>query len=152
MERQGFEPKIIAFCCHYCAFAAADLAGTMRLLYPPNVHIVRLPCTGKVDALYLLKAFEEGADGVFVAGCEEGSCHFQSGNIRAKKRVQYVKELLQQIGIESGRLEMFNLSSSMGERFAQIAREFTARIRELGPLLNQAEQTEGAKIAVEDES
>jgi coenzyme F420-reducing hydrogenase delta subunit len=149
MGREGFEPKIVGFCCHYCAFAAADLAGTMRLRYPPNIHIVRLPCTGKVDILYLLRAFEEGADGVFVAGCEEGSCHFVSGNIRAKKRVQYIKGLLEQIGIESERLEMFNLSSSMGERFAQIAREFTAKIRELGPLLEKAE--EEAEAAAKEE-
>ena len=130
----AFEPKIVAFCCHYCAFAAADLAGTMRLQYPPNVHIVRLPCTGKLDALYLLKAFEEGADGVMVAGCEEGSCHFTNGNFRAKKRVQHVRSLLEQIGIEGERLEMFNLSSSMGPRFAEIAREMTERIKKLGPL------------------
>lgn len=140
MEREGFEPKIIGFCCHYCAFAAADLAGTMRLCYPSNIHIIRLPCTGKVDALYLLKAFEEGADGVFVAGCEEGSCHFVSGNIRAKRKVQHVKKLLSQIGIESERLEMFNLSSSMGERFAGLAREFTAKIKGLGPLFERAEE------------
>ncbi len=133
-ETETFEPKIIAFCCHYCAFAAADLAGTMRLQYPPNIHIIRLPCTGKVDALYLLKAFEEGADGVMVAGCEEGSCHFTNGNLRAKKRVHHVRDQLEQTGIEGERLEMFNLSSAMGSRFAEIAHLMTDRIRKLGPL------------------
>ncbi len=123
------EPKIVAFCCHYCAFAAADLAGVLRLKYPPNVHIIRLPCTGKLDALYILKAFEAGADGVMVAGCLEGSCHFISGNIRAKKRVLAVKSLLAKLGIEPERLEFFNLSSAQGDRFAQIAREMTARLR-----------------------
>ena len=133
-KADGFEPKIIAFCCHYCAFAAADLAGVLRLKYPTNVYIVRLPCTGKLDQLYLLKAFENGADGVLVAGCLEGSCHFISGNLRAKKRVNAIKALLKEIGIEHERLEFFNLSSAQGERFAQIAREMTEKIRGLGSL------------------
>lgn len=128
-----FEPKIVAFCCHYCSYAAADLAGTMRLQYPSNIRIIRIPCTGKVDALYLLKAFEEGADGVFVAGCEEGSCHFLNGNIRAKKKVKYIKNLLDKIGIGGDRLEMYNLSAAMGQKFADIAREMTERIKKLGP-------------------
>ncbi|MDI6787301.1 MAG: hydrogenase iron-sulfur subunit [Planctomycetota bacterium] len=124
---------MLAFCCHYCAFAAADLAGVMRLSYPPNIKIIRIPCTGKLDVLYLLKAFEKGADGIIVAGCEEGSCHFQRGNLIAKKRVVYAKKLLQSIGIEDSRLEMFNLSSAMGGRFAQIASEMTEQIKRIGP-------------------
>ena len=91
---EGFEPKIVAFCCHYCAYTAADLAGSMRLQYPPNVRVVRLLCTGKTDPIFFLKAFEGGADGVFVAGCMEGDCHFLQGNYRAKKRVRYTKGLL----------------------------------------------------------
>ena len=128
-----FEPKIVAFCCNFCAFAAADLAGAMRLQYPPNVRIIRLPCTGKVDPLYLMKSFEEGADGVFVAGCLEGQCHFLKGNLRAKKRVAYVKRLLEEVGIEPERVEMYNLSSAMGGRFAEIVEEMTSKIKELGP-------------------
>ena len=130
-----FEPKIVAFCCNFCAFAAADLAGSLRLKYPPNVRIVRLPCTGKTDALYLMKAFEDGADGVFVAGCMEGECHFLEGNLRAKKRVAYVKRLLAEVGIEPERVEMYNLSSAMGGRFAEIVEEMTTKIKELGPCL-----------------
>ncbi|MEW5944688.1 MAG: hydrogenase iron-sulfur subunit [bacterium] len=130
---QGFDPVIVAFCCHYCAFAAADLAGSLRLQYPPNVRIVRLPCTGKLDVLYILKAFEYGADGVMVAGCLEGQCHFQKGNIRAKKRVGYAKKILESIGIEPERLEMYNLSSAMAARFAEISAEMTEKIRALGP-------------------
>jgi coenzyme F420-reducing hydrogenase delta subunit len=129
--------KIVAFCCHYCAFAAADLAGVLRLKYPPNVHIIRLPCTGKLDAIYLLKAFEAGADGVFVAGCLEGSCHFISGNLRAKRRVLAMKSLLPKLGIEKERLEFFNLSSAQGDRFAQIAREMTEQVEKIGPLKEQ---------------
>ena len=128
-----FEPKIVAFCCNYCAFAAADLAGAMRLQYPQNVRIVKLPCTGKVDALHLMKAFEDGADGVFVAGCLEGQCHYLEGNLRARKRVNYVKRLLEEVGIEGDRLEIYNLSSAMGGRFAEIVEEMTAKIKELGP-------------------
>jgi len=128
-----FEPKIVAYCCNFCAFAAADLAGAMRVQYPPNVRIIRLPCTGKIDAIHLMKAFEEGADGVFVAGCLEGQCHYLEGNLRAKKRVAYVKRLLAEVGIEPERAEMFNLSSAEGGRFAEIVEEMTQRIKELGP-------------------
>jgi coenzyme F420-reducing hydrogenase delta subunit len=149
---KAFEPKIVAFCCHYCAFAAADLAGVLRLKYPPNVHIIRLPCTGKIDTLYLLKAFEAGADGVMVAGCLEGSCHFISGNLRAKKRVLAVKSLLGKLGIERERLEFFNLSSAQGERFAQIAREMTEKIRALGPMRRlEPAPAEGVASAVASE-
>ena len=128
-----FEPKIVAYCCNFCAFAAADLAGAMRVQYPPNVRIIRLPCTGKVDAIHLMKSFEDGADGVFVAGCMEGECHFMEGNLRAKKKVAYVKRLLEEVGTDPQRIEMFNLSSAMGGRFAEIVEEMTQRVKEMGP-------------------
>ena len=136
----NFEPKIVAYCCNFCAFAAADLAGAMRLQYSPNVRIIRLPCTGKVDAIVLMKAFEEGADGVFVAGCLEGQCHYLEGNLRAKKRVAYVKKLLGETGIEPQRVEMYNLSSAMGARFAEIVEEVTERIKELGPVYTNGQK------------
>ncbi len=129
-----FEPKIVAFCCNFCAFAAADLAGAMRLQYPHSVRIIRLPCTGKVDTIHLLKALEDGADGVFVAGCLEGQCHYLEGNLRAKKRVAYAKRLLAEAGIAPERIDMFNLSSAMGGRFAEIVEEMTERITKLGPI------------------
>ncbi|KKM09180.1 heterodisulfide reductase subunit MvhD [Clostridiales bacterium PH28_bin88] len=128
-----FQPKIVAFCCYYCAYSAADLAGSMRLQYPPNIRLVEMPCSGKTDVRVLLEAFENGADGVYVAGCMEGDCHFLKGNIMAKRRVKALKKLLDEIGIGGERVEMFNLSSAMGPRFAEIAREFTERIRGLGP-------------------
>ena len=133
MTTNGFEPQIVAYCCNYCAFAAADLAGSMRLRYPPNILVVLLPCTGRVDVLHLLRAFEKGTDGVFVAGCLEGTCHFLEGNLQAKRRVAYTKQLLDAVGVGGDRLDMFNLSSSEGPRFAEIATEMTDRIRELGP-------------------
>ena len=115
----------------------------MRLNYPSNVKIVKLPCSGRVDAIHLMKAIEEGADGVFVAGCLEGDCHYQVGNLRAKKRVRYVRDLLVRIGIEGERVEMYNLSAGQGPRFAEIAREMTERIRQLGP--NPVKRTGSAK-------
>jgi coenzyme F420-reducing hydrogenase delta subunit len=123
----------VAFCCHYCAFAAADLAGSMRLSYPSNVKIVKIPCTGRIDVIHILKAFEGGADGVYVAGCLEGNCHFIEGNIWAKKRVQALKTLLDNIGLGGERVEMYNMSAAMGQRFADVANEMTERIRQLGP-------------------
>jgi coenzyme F420-reducing hydrogenase delta subunit len=116
----------------YCAYAAADAAGSMRLAYPSNVHIVLVPCSGRVDDLFILQAFEKGADCVYVAGCEEGSCHFVSGNLRAKKRVSNLRALLRDIGIEPERLEMFHISASQGGLFAKVAREMTERVRSLG--------------------
>jgi coenzyme F420-reducing hydrogenase delta subunit len=128
-----FEPLIVAFCCHYCAYTAADMAGSQRLCYPANVKIVRVPCSGKVDVIHLLKAFQKGADGVYVAGCLDGDCHFKNGNIRAARRVEAVQKTLDEIGIGSQRLAMFNMSAGMGNRFAQIAAQFTEKIIELGP-------------------
>ena len=133
MTSDRFEPQIVAFCCKYCAYAAADLAGSMRLNYPPNLKIIQLPCSGRVDMLHLLKAIEEGADGVCVAGCLEGECHFVEGNLKTKKKVLAVKKALEAVGVEPERVEMFNLSSAMGGRFAEIAEEMTERVRALGP-------------------
>jgi F420-non-reducing hydrogenase iron-sulfur subunit len=130
---KSFEPVIVAFCCHYCAYTAADMAGSLRLCYPPNVHILRVPCSGKVDAIHIMKAFQKGADGVYVAGCLEGDCHFKDGNFKAARRVVYVKRLLDEIGVGGERLEMMTMSAGMGERFAVTASEFTEKIRRLGP-------------------
>ena len=131
---EEFKPKILAFCCTYCAYSAADLAGSMRLKYSPYIRVVKLPCTGKVDSLFLLRAFEKGADGVFVAGCLEGQCHFIEGNINARKRVDYTKKLLKDVGVSPERLEMFNLSAAMGRQFAEICDNMTERIMQLGRL------------------
>jgi coenzyme F420-reducing hydrogenase delta subunit len=105
----------------------------MRLSYPSDVKIIQVPCSGRVDILHLLRAIEDGADGVYVAGCLEGECHYISGNLKAKKRVQYVKKVLEEIDVEPGRVEMFNLSSGEGPKFAQIAKEMVERIKVLGP-------------------
>ena len=105
----------------------------MRLSYPADIKIIQVPCTGRVDILHLLNAIEDGADGVYVAGCLEGECHYISGNLKARKKVAYVKKTLMEIGIEPERVEMFNLSSAQGARFAENAREMADRIKGLGP-------------------
>jgi len=145
---QNQDPMIIAFCCHYCAFTAADLAGTMRQQYPTNIRIVRLPCTGKVDVNMILQAFVEGADGVMVAGCEEGGCHFIQGNLRAKKRVEYAKQLLKVTGVNPERLEMYHIAASQGPLFAQRSKEFIERIKKVNSETEKVDDTEEQKSAV----
>jgi F420-non-reducing hydrogenase iron-sulfur subunit len=132
MDLVDREPVILALCCHYCAYAAADMAGSMRLQYPGSVRVLRFPCTGKIEVNYILTAFERGIDGIMVAGCLEGGCHFLEGNLRARRRIERAKELLDEIGLGAGRLEMFNLSSAEGPRFAQIATEMHQRVVKLG--------------------
>lgn len=128
-----YEPKVVAFCCTYCAYTAGDLAGSMRLEYAPNVRIVKILCSGKVDAVLLLRAFEDGADAVYVAGCNLGDCHFLEGNLRAIRTVAHAKHLLSEIGLEPERLEFFHVPASAGPVFAQRADEMTERARRLGP-------------------
>ena len=124
---------IVAFCCHFCAYAAADLAGALRVQCPPTVRVVKLPCTGKVDVLLLLQALEHGADGVMVAGCLEGDCHYQRGNLHARQRVERVQALIGQIGLEPERVRMFNMSSGMGQAWADAVTDMDAQIRIVGP-------------------
>lgn len=132
MAKEYF-PKVLGICCRWCSYAGADLAGAMRLQYSPAVKIMMVPCTGRVDILHLLKAFEAGWDAVFVSGCHEGDCHYLAGNIQARKRVNKVKKLLAEIGLEPERLEMFWVSSSEGPQFARVAQEMTERALKLGP-------------------
>ncbi|OGO18719.1 MAG: heterodisulfide reductase subunit MvhD [Chloroflexi bacterium RBG_16_48_8] len=129
----NFNPEITVFSCIYCAYMAADTAGSLRQEYPANIKIIRLPCTGKTDTRYILEAFEKGADGVYIAACSLGNCHHERGNERCKARVERTKEILKDIGIEPERLDMFFLSGAMGATFAHIAFQMTERIRELGP-------------------
>ena len=133
MADSNFEPKIIAFCCHYCAYASADLAGSMRLQYPAGVRIIRTPCTGRLEAEYYLRAMENGADGVLVAGCLEGGCHFIDGNLYAKKRVNAIRDLLQECGIEKERLRMVNISAAMAVNLVEIIQDLVEEIKKLGP-------------------
>ena len=133
MSLNNSEPIIVAFCCYYCAYSAADLAGSMRLQYPPNIRIIMTPCTGKIEVEYFLRAFENGADGVLVAGCEEGSCHFMEGNLVARRRVDYARGLLAEIGLQSERLRMANISAADAPHFAKTMRDMMETVRQLGP-------------------
>jgi coenzyme F420-reducing hydrogenase delta subunit len=133
MANSDFEPKIIAFCCHFCAYASADLAGSMRLQYPAGVRIIRTPCTGRLEVEYYLKAMENGADGVLVAGCLEGGCHFIDGNLYAKKRVNAIRGLLEECGIEKERLRMVNVSAAGAVNLVEIIHDLVNEIKRLGP-------------------
>jgi F420-non-reducing hydrogenase iron-sulfur subunit len=140
-EENGFEPELTAFSCIYCGSMAADTAGALRLTYPANVKLFRFPCTGKVDVEYILKAFEEGADGVYIVACPIGNCHHVHGNVRATKRLDYARELLEGIGLEGDRLGIFYMSGSQAHAFASAAEQMTERIRRLGPSPLRKEST-----------
>ena len=128
------EISIVAFCCNECSYAAADLAGTSRTQYPAAVRIIRVPCTGKVDLTYILKAFKDGADGVIVAGCLKDRCHYTDGNLKAEARVEFLKDVFESIGVGKSRLEMYFMSSAMFDIFVNKVKEFTETIRRVGKL------------------
>lgn len=135
MDKAAFEPKIVAYCCWWCAYGAADLAGISKLTYPASVRIVRVPCSGRVDPLHVLSAFKAGAHGVIVAGClKDGGCHYVDGNMKAEKRVKALKKALDSVGIGGDRLEMYFLSAGMPDKFVEYTTEFARRIERLGPV------------------
>ncbi len=140
-----FEPKIVGFLCNWCSYAGADLAGTARMKYAPNVRGVRVMCTGRLEPTFVLKAFQLGADGVLICGCHPGDCHYLEGNYKTARRISLLKSMLKQLGIEEGRLRLEWVSASEGERFAQIVDEMTAQIKELGPFAKNGEGGENAK-------
>ncbi len=133
MSAARWEPHIIVFACNYCAYAAADLAGSQRRQYPPNVRIIHTPCTGKIEMEHILDAFLKGVDGVLVAGCLEGGCHFQEGNLRARKRTDRIREMLGEIGVGVDRLRMVNLSAAMAPTFVESVEQIVDTVRALGP-------------------
>jgi F420-non-reducing hydrogenase iron-sulfur subunit len=142
-----WEPQIIAFCCNYCAYAAADLAGSQRRQYPPNVRIIHTPCTGKIEMEHILEAFLKGVDGILVAGCLEGGCHFLEGNLRARKRTDRIREMLDEIGVGGDRLKMVNLSAAMAPTFVERVTEIVETVKALGPSpLRDAPQPEEARV------
>lgn len=132
-ENKKFEPKIIAFLCSWCSYAGADLAGVSRLQYPPNIRIVKVPCSGRVNPLYIIKSLQEGWDGVLVSGCHPGDCHYLSGNYYARRRFAILKRLLEYVGIEEGRIHFSWVSAGEGEKFADVVKEVTESVRKLGP-------------------
>jgi F420-non-reducing hydrogenase iron-sulfur subunit len=128
-----FEPRIVGFLCNWCSYSGADLAGTSRVKYPPNVDIIRVMCSGRVDPQFVLKAFQKGADGVLICGCHPGDCHYAEGNYKAGRRIPLLKKMLSQLGIEDGRVRLEWVSASEGERFAAVVNDMTEQVRKLGP-------------------
>jgi len=128
-----FEPRIVGFLCNWCSYAGADLAGVSRIQYPPTLRIVRVMCSGRVDPIFIIEAFRSGADGVLVAGCHPGDCHYLAGNYKAQRRVVMLKRLLEQFGLEPGRLRLEWVSASEGDRFATVIKDMTEEIKKLGP-------------------
>ena len=133
MAKAEFKPLVVAFCCNWCAYAGADLAGTSRFEYPTNVRIIRVMCTGRIDPTFILSAFRWGADGVLVAGCHPGDCHYVKGNYMIERRLNFVKEVLNHIGIGQERLRLEWVSAGEGGKFAALIRDVTKEIRDLGP-------------------
>ncbi|MGD2253129.1 MAG: hydrogenase iron-sulfur subunit [Anaerolineales bacterium] len=128
-----FEPRIVAFLCNWCSYTGADLAGTSRLQYPPNVHIVRVMCSGSVDPVFVIKALTDGADGVLIGGCHPGDCHYLEGNFKARRRVAMLKKVLEATGFDPDRLWLRWISASEGKLLADTAAEMTEAIRQKGP-------------------
>jgi F420-non-reducing hydrogenase iron-sulfur subunit len=129
-----WEPKIVAFLCNWCSYAGADLAGTSRIQYPSNVRIIRVPCSGRIDPLFILASLQKGTDGVLVSGCHPGECHYLTGNYSARRKFSLLKGLLEHVGLDEGRVQFSWVSASEGVRFAKVVREVTTRITALGPL------------------
>ncbi len=130
---EEFEPKIIAFLCNWCSYAGADLAGTSRMQYPPNVRIIRLMCSGGLDPLYVFRALLGGADGVLIGGCHPGDCHYTNGNYKARRRVSVLKNILRELGIGEDRVWLRWISASEGSRFAQTISEIVEDLKQKGP-------------------
>jgi F420-non-reducing hydrogenase iron-sulfur subunit len=133
MSDNGFEPNIIAFLCNWCSYAGADLAGTSRLKYPPNVRDIRVMCSGRVDPVFVMEALRQGIDGVLVAGCHPGDCHYQSGNYKTNRKVRLLQRLLKDLNIEPERVRFEYISASEGQKFADVVTDFVSELKEMGP-------------------
>ena len=134
MSDAKFEPKLVGFLCRWCSYQGADLAGTSRIEYPPNLVPIRVMCSGRVDPSFVMRAFSQGADGVLIFGCHPGDCHYQEGNYKALRRFTLLQKMIQQFGIEKERLRLEWVSAAEGEKFAKVVKQVTAEISEMGPL------------------
>jgi len=131
--KENFEPNIIGFLCNWCAYAGADLAGTSRMKYPPNIKSIRVMCSGRVEPVFILESLKNGVDGVLVAGCHPGDCHYQSGNYKSNRRIILLKKLLDQLGINPNRVRFEYVSASEGQKFASAVAEFVNVLKMIGP-------------------
>jgi len=129
----SYQPTIVSFLCNWCSYTGADLAGTSRMKYAPNIRIIRVMCSGRVDPTFVLSAFKEGADGVLICGCHPGDCHYHEGNYKCLRRYHLLQKYLDQMGLEKGRLRLEWISASEGKQFAQLADDFTEQIKNMGP-------------------
>ena len=143
-EKKEFEPRILGILCNWCSYAGADLAGSARMHHPPNVRIVRVPCSGRVDPMLVLKGFQRGFDGVLVSGCHPGDCHYAKGNYYARRRIMILKEFLKTVGIEPERFHFEWVSASEGARFAEVVTEMSEAIEKIGPFAG-VDSTESLK-------
>ncbi|KYK21374.1 methyl-viologen-reducing hydrogenase subunit delta [Thermoplasmatales archaeon SG8-52-1] len=134
--KEKFEPNIIGFLCNWCSYAGADLAGTSRIQYPPNLKVIRVMCSGRVNPIFVINALQQGADGVLIGGCHPGDCHYERGNYLARRRMAVLKKLLEHTGIDPNRVRMTWVSAAEGHKFAEVVKEVTEDIRKLGPMQN----------------
>jgi F420-non-reducing hydrogenase iron-sulfur subunit len=141
----SWEPTIVGFLCNWCSYRGADLAGTSRIKYAPNVRVIRVMCSARVEPAFILKAFKSGADGVLVLGCHPGDCHYTEGNFKTMRRIPLLKKMLTQFGIEGDRLRLDWVSASEGDRFATVINEMTEKVRSLGPLGLKVREVEYAE-------
>jgi F420-non-reducing hydrogenase iron-sulfur subunit len=132
-EMAEFEPRIVAFLCHWCTYTGADLAGTTRQQYPPNIRVIHLMCSGAVDSIYVLKALIDGADGVLIGGCHPGDCHYQTGNYKARRRVAILKGILEEMGFKENRIWLKWISASEGKLFADTVTKMVDELKKMGP-------------------
>ncbi|NQT24896.1 hydrogenase iron-sulfur subunit [candidate division KSB1 bacterium] len=132
-DKKDWQPKILAILCNWCSYAGADLAGVSRIQYPPNIRVLRVPCSGRVDPMFIMKSLQNGFDGVLVSGCHPGDCHYLSGNYNARRKFAVLKPLLEYIGIETERVQFSWVSAGEGERFAEVVTKVTNDIRKVGP-------------------
>jgi F420-non-reducing hydrogenase iron-sulfur subunit len=148
IETGQWEPKIVAFLCNWCSYAGADLAGTSRIQYPASIRVIRVPCSGRIDPLFILASLQKGADGVLVSGCHPGECHYLTGNYSARRKFALLKNLLEHMGLEEGRVQFSWVSASEGFRFAKVVEEVTARVRALGPAKKLMKNVPGGSLDV----
>ena len=146
-QESEWEPKLLGFLCKWCSYAGADLAGTSRKKYPANIRIIKVPCSGRVDPLFILKALRLGYDGVLVSGCHPGECHYQTGNYRARRRMAITKKFLEYMGVEPPRIQASWVSASEGDKFTEVVTEVTKELTEIGPnqLFDEEREVYGAK-------
>ena len=149
MSENQFQPKIVAFFCTWCTYTAADLAGISRLTYAPNVRVIRLMCSGRLDPQFVLAAFRYGADGVLIGGCHPGDCHYQEGNYKTRRRIELLRAVLRDLGVEDQRLRLEWISASEGEKVQRVCNEMTEELRRLGPLRLERPQRQAAELAGE---